>query len=171
MKQRRSVRLRDFDYSQAGAYFVTICTHSAISWLGSVAGGKVQLTNAGTLVTEEWFRLPSRFTSLDLDSFIAMSNHLHGILVSRSCADQPGPKLGQVIRAFKAASTRQIRVTSVPEFAWQRNFYEHVIRSEDSWNRIRRYVDSNPLRWELDRENPARNGDDEFDQWISEGRA
>jgi REP element-mobilizing transposase RayT len=171
MKHRRSIRLRDFDYTQAGAYFVTICTHSAITWLGSIAGGEVRLSEIGMIVTEEWAKLPGRFPSIGLDSFVAMPNHVHGILVMQPISGHPGPKLGQVIRSFKAASARRVHTAGTTGFAWQRNFYEHVIRSAGEWDRIRRYIDSNPVRWELDGENPDRTGTDEFDEWISEGRA
>ena len=77
------------------------------------------------------------------------------------------PTLGEIVRTFKAVTTRQIRLAGRQEFRWQRNYYEHVIRDEDSLNRIREYIATNPLRWELDWENPQRQGEDVFDRWLA----
>ncbi len=77
------------------------------------------------------------------------------------------PTLGMVVRSFKALATRKIRLSGKEEFGWQHNYYEHVIRNEDSLKYIREYIINNPLRWELDRENPDRKGEDKFDRWLN----
>jgi len=111
-----------------------------------------------------------------------MPNHLHGIIIivgaqfiapdkeNHAVDPQPtkedpinrSPILGKIIRTFKALASRRIRLSGSKEFGWQRNYYEHVIRNEDSLNKIREYIITNPLRWDLDRENPHRKGEDEF---------
>jgi putative transposase len=139
-----------------------------------------------------WNGLLGRFPTIELDQFVLMPNHVHGILVlvgvqfiapttprqgvinRAPTLMQHGqgminraPTLGEIVRTFKAATTRQIRLVGLSEFGWQRNYYEHVIRDEDSLNRIRDYIATNPLRWELDRENPQRKSEDAFDRWLA----
>jgi putative transposase len=146
----------------------------------------------GAAVTQAWFGLPRRFPSVVLDAFVVMPNHVHGVVVLRQADAAPGPAapgaassaptcpgpaqprdaasgaptLGAVVRAFK--STSAIRVNELVSRSgaiWQRGFYEHVVRDEPSLLRIREYIATNPLRWSLDRENPMRTGDDDFDRW------
>jgi hypothetical protein len=94
-------------------------------------------------------------------------NHTPTTRIQNQGAINHAPTLGEIVRTFKAATTRQIRLAGLSEFGWQRNYYEHIIRDEDSLNRIREYIATNPLRWELDRENPQRQGEDAFDRWLA----
>jgi putative transposase len=164
---RRSIRLQEFDYKQAGAYFVTICTQNRECFFGVAADGEIQLNDAGRLVQASWRELASRFADVSLDAFVVMPNHIHGIVVlgaqiiaSPAAQDKNqgvmnhAPTLGEIVRAYKASSTRRIRSTANANFAWQRNYYEHVIRDEESLNRIRQYILDHPVRWDIDRENP-----------------
>jgi REP element-mobilizing transposase RayT len=164
---RRSIRLPEFDYKQAGAYFVTICTQNRESLFGEAVDGEIQLNDAGRLVEASWQDLTSRFADISLDVFVVMPNHIHGIIlvgaqfIAPSAAPDKNqgamnraPTLGQIVRAYKASSTRLIRSRANANFAWQRNYYEHVIRNEESFNGIRQYILDNPFRWHLDRENP-----------------
>ena len=167
---RRSIRLHGYDYSQAGAYFVTICTKNRASLFGSVADGEIQLNKAGQIAKRAWEKLPARFPSARLDAFIVMPNHLHAIIIvgaqfiapTANTSNESGkgainraPTLGEMVRAYKAASAAMIRRAAAPDVAWQRNYYEHVIRDEDELARIRRYIEDNPRMWETDEENPA----------------
>ena len=160
--QRRSLRLQNYDYSQSGAYFVTICTQGRIDRFGSIEGDVVQLTDAGALVAETWEALPDRFPNLELDAFIVMPNHMHGILL----IDEHGTaRIPAVIGAFKSISTHRyiqgVRDDGWPRFEgtlWQRNYYEHVLRSEERLNRARAYIADNQLRWILDPENVSKSG-------------
>lgn len=180
-RHRRSLRLQGYDYAQAGAYFVTICTQGRECLFGQIVDGEMLLNDAGRMVQAEWEALPGRFTGIDVDAFIVMPNHAHGILLLNPVgapfmaphdpgADSPGamnpgamnrgamnraPTLGEIIRAFKAVATRRLRQSGLSEFAWQRNYYEHIIRNDESLTRIREYIANNPLQWALDRENPA----------------
>ena len=163
-RHRRSIRLETYDYAQAGAYFVTIVTQDRACLFGQASDGAVDLSEAGQMVAAAWVALPTRFPTIDLDEFVVMPNHLHGIIVlSAPSPSGRSPTLGAVVGAFKSIVTveygRGVRSGRWPPFRgrlWQRNYYEHVIRGEAGLDRIRRYIDENPIRWELDAENPGR---------------
>jgi REP element-mobilizing transposase RayT len=78
---RRSIRLRGYDYAQAGAYFVTICTQDRECLLGWIVDGKMRLSEAGRMVQSVWDELPARYPGVDVDEFVVMPNHIHGIIV------------------------------------------------------------------------------------------
>jgi REP-associated tyrosine transposase len=148
---RHSVRLRDYDYRRAGAYFITVCVQDKRCVLSRIVNDAVMLDRAGRVVQSVWDSLPDRFPGLDVDAFVIMPSHVHGVIVLPDGGKGP---LGEVVRTFKAASTRLIRTSGFPDFGWQRSYYEHVIRGEDELERVRAYVVGNPARWETDRENP-----------------
>jgi len=172
LPQRRSLRLRGYDYAQAGAYFVTICTQGRACLFGDVVDGDVHLNAAWRMVAQCWQDIPNRFPDAALDEFVVMPNHLHGIIVivgaqfiapndsgaMNSGAMNRAPTVGEMVRSFKAVATRMLRQIQYPSFAWQRNYYEHIIRNEDDLARIREYIVNNPLQWALDRENPTNSG-------------
>jgi putative transposase len=176
--QRKSPRLSDYDYSQGGAYFVTVCIKGRECLLGKVVEGILHLNDAGEIVGKWWVKLASRFHSTQVDSFyVVMPNHFHGIIIK---SDEPlegghlGPPLQKMVQWFKTMSTNEyihgIKEYGWPPFKgnlWQRSFYEHVIRNAESLNRIREYIATNPQRWDLDRENPRPQGKDEFDVWLA----
>jgi len=170
---RHSTRLHGYDYSQDGAYFVTICTHNHECSLGETVGNKVVLNDSGTVVQAEWLKTAEMRPNVVLDDFAVMPNHVHGIIVIRRGTRRgtmhrapTNERFGQptsdtipsIIRGFKSAVTNRIneirQSPGVP--VWQRNYYEHVIRDEDDLNRIREYIEFNPLRWAEDEENPNR---------------
>ena len=164
---RRSIRLKRFDYTQPGAYFVTICAQNRECLFGAVTDGEIRLNETGRVIQTTWGELPSRFSNIAIDALAVMPNHIHGIvLVGAQFIAPSHPRgknlgamnrnhtLGEIVRTFKAASTRLIRSTGNLNFAWQRNYYEHVIRDDNSLNRIRQYILDNPARWDMDRENP-----------------
>jgi REP element-mobilizing transposase RayT len=180
--RRRSLRLEGFDYSKEGAYFVTICTRNRECLFGDVVNGKMCLNEAGRVVHTVWDGLSDRFPTIELVSFVVMPNHVHGILVVGAALALPvggaassaptrsaSTTLGTVVRAFKSISAIGVNrlLSRSGQSLWQRSYYEHVIRGEESLNRIREYISTNPLRWQLDRENSERTGDDEFDRWLA----
>jgi putative transposase len=178
MLRRCSLRLKGYDYGGYGAYFVTICVTKRKCSLGSVVNGIFQLSKYGKIAADSWKWLQDHYSFVKLDEWVIMPNHLHGIVVlgdswSESPSDLMGrirsKPLGRLIGAFKTVSTKKINVIRQMEGVpfWQRNFYDHVIRDEDSLNRIREYIVTNPQRWELDRENPRAIGEDDFDLWLS----
>jgi len=191
---RRSIRLKGYDYSQAGAYFITLCTQDRACLFGKVVNGEMRLNDAGRMVLAEWNRLPERFPHLVLDAFVVMPNHVHGILVITDPAPTAGatlgatvgatvgatlvvaptaPTVGNIIGAFKSRVTveyiRGVKTSGWPPFRgrlWQRNYYEHIIRNERALNAIRQYIMENPRRWHMDREKEARSASDPLAQAI-----
>ncbi|RMF88108.1 MAG: transposase [Nitrospinota bacterium] len=173
-RHRRSIRLSGYDYTQPGAYFVTICTQKHRHLFGEVVDGKVRLSTSGSIVHEEWFRTARLRPSVVLyaDEFVVMPNHIHGIIwirdqvgAQRRCAPTPHlvpGSLGVIVRAFKSAVTRRINVLRYTRgvSVWQRNYWEHVIRTERTLEVVRRYIVENPLRWHLDRYNENATGSD-----------
>ena len=155
---RKSIRLRDYDYSQAGAYFVSICAYHHKCIFGEVEQRAVLLNDLGGIVAECWDALPERFEDVELDMSVVMPTHFHGVILI-GCNDKPPqspPNLGELIRVFKSTST--VRANQLMEYPgrslWQRNYYEHVIRGESELTCIRQYIVNNPIQWETDNENP-----------------
>jgi REP element-mobilizing transposase RayT len=176
---RRSIRLRGYDYTQAGAYFVTICTRNREPLFGQVVDGKLELNDCGEIVKEEWFRTAEVRPNVELfeEEFVVMPNHIHGIIwivvepvgatrrVAPTDGHPHGPmpdSLGAMIGLFKSNVTKRINAHCGTPGArvWQRNYYEHIIRTDRAMNAIRRYIAENPLRWHLDRYNPDATGPD-----------
>ena len=162
---RRSIRLKGYDYSQAGAYFVTIVTWQREMLFGEITDGELVLNEFGQIVSEKWQWLESQYRYIELGAWIVMPNHFHGILVihdfgrggSRSAPTPIKRKpLGGLIGAFKTVSTKHINLLRNTEgqLVWQRNYYEHIIRNEPEMDRISRYIESNPSQWAEDDENP-----------------
>jgi REP element-mobilizing transposase RayT len=188
---RRSVRPPGFDYAAAGSYFLTICTVDRAFLFGEVDRGRMELNDYGRIVLEEWHRSLEIRPTIALDAVVVMPNHLHGITTfdaDETRIDSVGPELrrprnrahrraplqrrprsiGSFVAGFKAASTKRINsLRDLPGTpVWQRNYYDHIIRDDDAYARIYNYILTNPVRWELDRENPNRWGADDFDGWL-----
>ncbi len=172
---RRSIRLRDYDYSQAGAYFVTICVLQRECIFGEIVDGEMIMNEMGRIVLATWTDLPNHYKHIILDEYMVMPNHVHGIIdIIGAGLDAVGPGLDmvgaglkpaptekqhalpEIIRRFKTFSSRRINVfRNKPGCSvWQRNYYERIIRNENELSRAREYVVNNPLKWELDKENP-----------------
>lgn len=157
---RRSIRLKDYDYSHEGAYFVTICTHKRECLFGDVCDGAMALNTLGQFVADTWQRLATFHPHLEVSTFIVMPNHLHGILVLHKTESQQKP-IGQIIGPFKSFSTKTInqRRDTPGAAVWQRNYYERIIRNEAMLNAISLYIAENPSKWSEDNENPNRHND------------
>jgi REP element-mobilizing transposase RayT len=158
-----------YDYTQPGAYFVTICTRDRVCLFGEVVGGQMQLNELGRLVEWTWQDLSNHVANIVLDAFVVMPNHVHGIIIIVGAGSEPAPTtkqygLPEIVRQFKTFSALRINEQRGTPGApvWQRNYYEHIIRTEDSLARIREYIAGNPLRWHLDRENPQAIGEDDL---------
>jgi REP element-mobilizing transposase RayT len=158
LPHRRSIRLSHYDYSRTGAYFVTICAHERRCLFGRIVGTQVLLNPIGDVIAREWVRSSEMRPDVDLDAFVVMPNHLHGIvLLGRSEAAATTRPLGHMIRGFKAATTRLVAAAGhgLDHPLWQRNYYEHIIRNEESLEAVRAYIADNPARWAQDRQNPG----------------
>jgi len=161
---RRSIRLKDYDYTTPWWYYITICTYNRKNPFGQIINGKMILSELGIIVEEEWLNTAKLRKDVELDYYVIMPNHFHGIIINNSRGTMhrapTNPKFGNpisgslstIIGAFKAAVTRKInRLIKQPVLKiWQRNFYEHIIRNENDLNNIRSYIELNPLKWEID---------------------
>jgi putative transposase len=169
-KNRRSIRLKGFDYSLPKAYFVTICIFGRERILASVVDRKIQLTPAGAAVRGAWLELPRRFPTVILQDFVLMPNHLHAIVAfahlpratkrgaasSAPTTETPSqPYLGKIIRAFKSLSAIEVNrlLGRKNQAVWQRNYYEHIIRTAREYDEIQKYIYENPMMWDYDPEN------------------
>lgn len=177
LHHRRSIRRRDCDYAPQGVYFVTICTHARACWFGAVVDGEMVLNAMGRIVAEEWQSTAVLRPTVELDAFVVMPNHVHGIVVivgdddrgdgggrdgrgmvhhaptTPSAFSKPrANSLGTIVGAFKASVTRSARRASMVHGTplWQRNYHEHIVRNESDLDRLRKHIAVNPARWDED---------------------
>jgi REP element-mobilizing transposase RayT len=168
-RRRNTLRLPDYDYRAAGAYFVTIVTREGECLLGEVMDEAVQLSPPGEIVRDCWLAIPDHFATVTCGEYVVMPNHLHGILWLAGPPDSDDPpkreygkpiagSLSTIVGLFKSASTRQInQVRETPgEKVWHRGFHDSIIRNERQLAATRAYILNNPLKWALDRANPDR---------------
>ena len=206
---RRSVRLRGYDYAQAGAYFITICTHERACLFGKITDGKMILNDAGKIANDEWLKTPELRKNVELDAFIVMPNHIHliilinrrgvlntplndpnsgvsnmpsknndtgtgvlntplnnpnspnddlntGVLntgVYNTPLRSPSQSIGAIVRGYKSSVTKQINILRDCNecLVWQRNYHEHIIRNEQSYQTISNYIINNPSKWNDDK--------------------
>jgi putative transposase len=168
--RRRSLRLRNYDYSQAGAYFVTICTQNRECLFGEIADGEMMLNAAGRIVADEWMQTACIRKEIELDEWAVMPNHFHGIVVltdnvgaihelplQMTQMQRRNMMLPKLIGRFKMLSAKHINeLRDTPRTAlWQRNYWEHVICDEPELHRIREYICGNPARWTEDELHPG----------------
>ena len=175
-QNRRSIRLKGYDYGQTGAYFITVCAYNRECFFGEIVDGKMALNDCGNTTALCWREIPNHFPHVELDEFIVMSNHLHGILIINNSVgaknfsplqisvttpvqSQRHPSgtsktIGSIIRGFKIGVTKWFRKKTDVHHVWQRNYYEHIIRGEDDLSRIREYIINNPAQWPNDQNNP-----------------
>jgi REP-associated tyrosine transposase len=174
LSNRRSIRLKKYDYSQCGYYFITICAQNREHLFGEIISDrKMKLNNAGEMIQTIWNKIPEYYPNILTDAFVVMPNHIHGIINtvgadSISARTDPekraemdsAPTLGAVVQMFKRYSTieyiKMVKQHIVPAFSkriWQRNYWEHIVRNENELNCIRDYIRSNPHKWETDKLN------------------
>lgn len=165
---RRSIRLKGYDYTQAGTYFVTICVQHRMCLLGEICDKIMRHNAAGQMIQAVWNELPQHYPGVAIDAFVAMPNHVHGIIlltgIDQVNADQttaPVLSLPEVVHRFKSLTTAQYRKgvseggwKPFPGKLWQRNYYEHIVRDATELNHIRDYIARNPAHWAEDAENP-----------------
>lgn len=201
---RKTIRLKNYDYSQNGIYFVTICVKNRNCLFGKFENGKIQLNDTGRMIDMWWNKMFEKYNEIQMDKYAVMPNHMHGIIhivgaiprnrpiantIPRNRPDIVGANpcicpnnnegenmvspvrkniipnqykgLGQYVSWFKRMTTnvyiRGVKNNNWPPFEkqlWQRNYYEHVVRDDNDLNRIRQYINDNPLNWDADRNNP-----------------
>ncbi len=180
---RRSFHLLGHDYTGPEVYFVTLCSHQNRCLFGEILEGHMRLSRVGLLVETEWHKTAQVRSYIQLDKYVVMPNHFHAILsvTGEKPASKPvltewekaAPRLvagslGAAMAQFKSLVTKESRLMGLTVPIWQPNYYEYVIGDEKSLECTREYIDTNPLRWHLDRENPAKVGEDSLDKWLSQ---
>lgn len=161
-----TIRLKSWDYTNPWWYFITICTNNFIEYFGKIRNGKMHLSPIGNIVEREWLRTEKLRDYIELDYYVIMPNHLHGIIiinesdrrdvsrnVSTNYFSKISPKpasLSSTMRAFKGSVTRECNKNKLI-FKWQPKFYDRIIRNEKELFNIRKYIDENPLKWEGNR--------------------
>ena len=151
MYYHRSIRLKEYDYSRPGAYFVTICTENRKCYFGNIVNGKMMLNDCGDVVKEYCQATENHFQNIKFDSFIIMPNHFH-VIIKIIGIGIPARTLGQIVGFFKYGVSKRINcIRKTPGVKlWQRNYYEHIIRNKNEYDRISKYIENNPIKWELD---------------------
>lgn len=175
-----SSRLQNWDYGWNSPYFVTICTQNRVCYFGDIIDSKIQLSEIGKMAQKYWWEIPAHFPFVKLGAFVVMPNHVHGIividktddgrhvetrqcLVSTSKTTTNKPTIGQkrfknqgkntlssIIGSYKSVVTKNAHNIH-SDFAWQSRFHDHIIRTSKSFDRIEKYINENPIKWEVDK--------------------
>ena len=206
MHNRRSIRFKGYDYTQAGLYFITICCQNRACLFGEIENGKMMLNDAGAIANDCWLNIPNHFPNAILHEYVIMPNHVHGIIELVGAnnhspvselhspetvgANQYSPKtalhspetnqhspknvpvigdnraknvsplrspsktVGSVVRGFKIGVTKWMRQNTDTFYIWQRNYWEHIIRDDISYENISQYIINNPTKWNNDKLKP-----------------
>ena len=176
--RRRNIRLKGYDYSQPGLYFVTICAYNGQHLFGEVVRGKIILSGIGEIANTLWNEIKTHVHNVRLREFVVMPNHIHGIIeitkhvtnvnagvhvgathasplqnVQDICRGWacPAPTLATIVGGYKSAVSKHVRRLGFTGFAWHRNYFEHIIRNDHSYEYIANYIINNPTTWEKDR--------------------
>ena len=164
---RHSIRLKDYDYAQAGWYFVTICTKGKACLFGNVENDVVRLSLIGRATEEQLIGISKHFPFVSIDAHVIMPNHIHAIIVIQPVGaalmppvetslsigpSLPPRSLSFIVQQYKSGVTRWCAANGFGYFGWQRGFYEHVIRNENDLHDVRNYIVCNPVKWNEDEE-------------------
>ncbi len=153
--QRKSLRLKNYDYTQNSFYFITICIQNKACLLGEIIDQKMILNNAGLMIDKIWHEIPKYYEGFHLHEFVLMPNHIHGIIEISSHGKTLG--LSDVLQRFKTLTTNKyihgVKDHHWKKFQkklWQRSYYEHIIRNEKTLEEIQTYIINNPVNWDKD---------------------
>ncbi len=153
--KRKTTRLKNYDYSTPGWYFITICVQGRRCVLSEINVGEglappgISLTNTGVTVETQLLQIPSRFPQATVEKYVIMPNHIHFILGLQNDAGgaSPSPTIPQIVGAFKSLVSHQCAGETK---LFQRSFYDHIIRGETDFLEICAYIDQNPAKWQED---------------------
>ncbi len=162
LPQRKPTRLRDYDYSNSGYYFITICTHNHKNLFGNIELQElcdipqIKLSKIGEIVECELLKIESHYSNIEIDKFVIMPNHIH-LIIKITERINPFPTIkfdiSNIIGKYKAAVTRNVGnafMHSEKHKIWQRSFHDHIIRGDEDYLKIWNYIDGNPQKWEKD---------------------
>ena len=174
-RQRKSIRLKEYDYTTKNLYFITICTHNHEHLFGKIIDGNIRLNDLGRIAEKEWLKTKEIRKNITIDYYVVMPNHIHGIIniIDTIQADHVESdtehrvptyerfgrsipnSISTIIRSYKSAVTKKINELrkTYKKKIWQSRFYDRIIRNENELNKIRKYILNNPLKWHYDKEN------------------
>lgn len=181
---RRSIRLKGYNYSKPGAYFITICCHDRAHLFGGILNGEMVLNKSGMIAHNVWLKTPEIRKNVELDVFVIMPNHMHAIIINEtdgigrgelrspdmnkfglpdtnkfelpentvtgecnSLLRGPSNNIGAIVRGYKSSVTKQLNLFHIGWIVWQRNYHEHIIRNDRSYQTISKYIINNPSKW------------------------
>lgn len=170
-----STRLPGWDYASAGVYFVTICTKNRECFFGEIIAQEVHLSPIGEIACQNWQEIPQHSRGkIELDEFVIMPNHVHGIIVinapparrdlavgadhspvrpAMSIISPKAGSLGAILRSYKSSVSRACGINGYSSFCWQERYFDEIIWNEDSLMAVRTYIAQNPANWDRDRDN------------------
>jgi len=163
-----SIRLKDYDYSQEGMYFITICTRGTEPWFGNVHNGGMQLNECGELAKKYWEEIPKHYKYVELDEYIIMSDHVHGIMIINNKLNMTDGQetrrgasvhtniksqfgslksnsVSSIINHYKGAVKKWCNMNGYNDFVWKDRFHDRIIRNEKELHEIREYIVNNPI--------------------------
>ena len=153
--RKSSQRLKGYDYSKPNWYYVTVCTKQKQDWLGEIDKDQMILNECGDIVKQQWLWLSKNYDYVELDDFVIMPNHIHGIAIIRAGRDRPLHRktLFSLVGAFKTTSSKIIHNHGLYDFCWQRSFYDSIVTNNRTLSKIREYIKLNPANWAKDENN------------------
>lgn len=164
-KNKKQYRYKNYDYTQNGFYFVTICTKNREMFFGEIENEKMKLSDMGLIAEKFWLEIPSHFLFVILHNFVIMPDHMHGIVETVNGRNAPRRvptgiqplienSLSSIINHFKGNVKRHCNKNNFQYFAWQPRFHDRIIRDEKELNAASQYIVNNPSKWELEKNNP-----------------
>ncbi len=164
---RRSIRLKDYDYSNEGMYFITICCDKREDKFGDIINNKMIMNELGNIAQTQWQELTTRFSHITLGEFVVMPNHFHGILIIENVLNSDETtkitSISDVVGAYKSLVMHHVLKLFGDKplgKIWQKNMYEHIIRNLTSYNKIENYIINNPQSW----------GEDTYNQEVNNSK-
>jgi putative transposase len=169
IKNRKPNRMLGFDYASEALYFVTSCVQDMVCNFGKIIDGQMICNEYGKIAEKQWEWLQTQYPYIESHAFVVMPNHIHAVLeivwtgrdlsshqtgTGRDLSIQPPPKiksLSELMGAYKTTSSKQIHLAGLMEFRWQRSFHDHIIRTNEAYNNIVNYIETNPQRWKNDK--------------------
>ena len=157
LPKRKPTRLKNYDYSGDGAYFITICTHNRKKLFSNIVGqglapAEIQLSKFGEIANAEILALENRYNNIKIDKYVIMPNHIHAIIIikQKTAGASPCPTLSDIVCSFKSITTRKCHCVKPSQNIWQRSFHDHIIRGENDYLKILSYIETNPQKWNED---------------------